>query len=74
MGAKNAFLIEGSIFGETDLLKNRARSDSYITATDCLLLKISKALFREIMDEFEDFRAEVEAISNQREWMRLARI
>lgn len=55
-------------------MKNRMRSESYITATDCYLLKITKALFKEIMDEFEDFREEVEAISNQREWMRLARI
>ena len=67
-------MIEGSIFGETDLLKNRIRSESYTTVTDCYLLQIPKALFKEVLSEFDDFRLEVEAISKQREWMRLARI
>lgn len=74
VGIKNTYLIEGSIFGETDLMKNRLRTESYIAQTDCNLLKINKALFKQIMDEFEDFRVEVESISKQREWMRLARI
>ena len=63
VGAQNSYLIEGSIFGETDLLKNRLRQESYITSTDSYLLKIPKSLFKEVMDEFEDFRREVEAIS-----------
>ena len=63
VGAKNSYLIEGSIFGETDLLKNRIRTESYTTVTDCYLLRISKPLFKEIMEEFDDFRTEVEAIS-----------
>lgn len=74
VGANNQYLIEGSIFGETDLLKNRMRSESYITITDCYLFKVPKALFKEIMDEFDDFRSQVTSISKQREWMRLARI
>ena len=74
VGAQNSYLIEGSIFGETDLMKNRMRSESYITANDCYLLRIPKALFKEIMEEFDDFRVEVESISNQRELLRLARI
>lgn len=63
VGIQNSYLIEGSIFGETDLMKNRLRTESYIAQTDCNLLKITKALFKEIMDEFEDFRVEVESIS-----------
>mmetsp|Transcript_20921 Transcript_20921/g.28178 ORF Transcript_20921/g.28178 Transcript_20921/m.28178 type:complete len:84 (-) Transcript_20921:1090-1341(-) len=74
VGAQSAYLVEGSIFGETDLLKNRMRSESYIAVTECYLLMIDKALFKEIMEEFDDFRAEVTAISQQREWMRMARI
>lgn len=74
VGAKNSYLIEGSIFGETDLLKNRLRTESYCSVTDCYLLKISKTLFKEVMQEFDDFSEEVHAISKQREWMRLARI
>ena len=74
VGAKQAYLVEGSIFGETDLIKNRMRSESYVAVTECYLLMIDKALFKEIMEEFEDFRAEVEIISAEREWMRMARI
>ena len=74
VGALNVYIIEGSIFGETDLLKNRMRTESYTTVTDCYLLKIPKVLFKEVLQEFEDFRAEIDAISKQREWMRLARI
>lgn len=74
VGAQNSYLIEGSIFGETDLLKNRMRTESYITVTDCYILRISRELFKEVMHEFEDFREEVESISKQREVMRLARI
>lgn len=50
------------------------RTESYITITDCYLFKVPKALFKEVMDEFDDFRSQVESISKQREWMRLARI
>ena len=62
VGVQNSYLIEGSIFGETDLMKNRNRTESYITVSDCYLLKITKALFFEVMEEFDDFRAEVEDI------------
>lgn len=49
VGAQNSYLIEGSIFGETDLLKNRMRTESYTTVTDCYMLKITKALFKEVL-------------------------
>ena len=42
VGAINTYLIEGSIFGETDILKKRMRSESYTAVTDCYLLQISK--------------------------------
>ena len=62
VGAKNSYLIEGSIFGETDLMKNRVRSESYTTVTDSYLLRIPKPLFKEVLQEFDDFRFEVDAI------------
>ena len=55
-------------------MKNRMRTESYTTVTDCYLLKIQKSLFKEVLQEFEDFRVEIESISKQREMMRLARI
>ena len=55
-------------------MKNRVRSESYTTVTDSYLLRIPKSLFKEVLQEFDDFRSEVEAIVRQREWMRLARI
>ena len=55
-------------------MKNRMRTESYTTVTDCYLLKIQKPLFKEVLQEFEDFRVEIESISKQREMMRLARI
>ena len=64
VGAQNSYLIEGSIFGETDLLKNRMRTESYTTVTDCYLLRINKNLFKEVLNEFEDFREEINAISH----------
>ena len=64
VGAQNSYLIEGSIFGETDLLKNRIRTESYTTVTDCYLLRIGKALFKEVLNEFDDFREEINAISH----------
>ena len=55
-------------------MKNRVRSESYTTVTDSYLLRIPKTLFKEVLQEFDDFRFEVDAIIRQREWMRLARI
>ena len=52
---KNTYLIEGSIFGEGDVLRNRPRRESYTAITDCYVLKLEKNLFNEIMEEFDDF-------------------
>ena len=55
-------------------MKNRIRTESFTTVTDSYLFRVPKVLFKEVMDEFDDFRNEVELISRQREWTRLARI
>ena len=72
LGIKKTYLIEGSIFGEGDVLCNRPRRESYTTITDCYVLKLSKDVFNEIMDEFDDFKAEVTTIAKEREIIRVA--
>ena len=54
-GIKNTFLIEGSIFGEGDVMCNRPRKESYTTVNECYILKLKKSIFNEIMEEFDDF-------------------
>ena len=41
-GIKNTYLIEGSIFGECDVLVNRPRCESYTAMADCYVLGLSK--------------------------------
>lgn len=71
-GVKNTFLIEGSIFGEGDVMRNRPRKESYTAITDCYLLKLNKCVFNEIMEEFDDFNQEVTTIAKEREIIRIA--
>ena len=70
LGLADTYLIEGSIFGETDLLKGRRRTESYSTVTDSYLLALPKDLFNEIMYEFDDFNEEVTNIAQEREVLR----
>ena len=72
LGMKNTYLIEGSIFGETDVMKNRARVESYTAVTDCYILKLPKAVFGELLEEFDDFNQEVSTIAKERELIRMA--
>ena len=71
-GIKNTFLIEGSIFGEGDVMRNRPRKESYTAVTDCYILKLEKSIFNEIMEEFDDFNQEVTTIAKEREIIRIA--
>ena len=71
-GVKNTFLIEGSIFGEGDVMRNRPRKESYTAVTECYILKLKKEIFNEIMEEFDDFAAEVTTIAKEREIIRIA--
>ena len=71
LGMKNTYLIEGSIFGETDVMKNRARVESYTTVSDSYILKLSKAVFGELLEEFDDFNQEVSKIAKEREVIRM---
>ena len=55
LGMRNTYLIEGSMFGETDVMKNRPRVESYTAVTECYTLKLPKAVFIELLEEFDDF-------------------
>jgi CRP-like cAMP-binding protein len=39
------YFLEGTVFGETDVVLNRNRSDSYKARGDCYILKLNKASF-----------------------------
>jgi CRP-like cAMP-binding protein len=51
----NKFYLEGTMFGETDIIYKRKRFENYIAKCDCYILKVEKDVFEQIMDEFEDF-------------------
>lgn len=40
-------------------MKNRNRLDSYKARGDCYILKLDKATFLQILDEFDDLRADI---------------
>ena len=73
LGIRKTYFIDGSIFGETDLMKNRLRKESYSTVTDCYILRMPKAIFIELLSEFDDFNEEVSKIAKEREAIRVAR-
>lgn len=57
---KGRFFLEGTVFGETDIvMNNRYRLDSYRARGDCYLLKLDKNDFLHILDVFEDIRVEI---------------
>lgn len=46
------FYLEGTIFGETDIILKRNRTDSYVAKGDCYILKLERTIFECILDEF----------------------
>lgn len=57
------FYTNGAMFGETDIIFNRQRLDTYLARMDCYMLRISLDNFLQILDEFEDLRNDIEAIA-----------
>ena len=53
------FFMQGTIFGECDIIFSRPRLDSYKARGDCYILKLDKSVFEQILDEFSDFREDV---------------
>lgn len=39
------FYFEGTVFGETDIIMKRNRSESYIAKSDCYILKLEATVF-----------------------------
>jgi CRP-like cAMP-binding protein len=69
-GLKPHYLIEGAMFGEKDMMLNRPLKESYTAMGNCYLLKVTRPLFKQLMEEFEDFRHEVVRIGRERERMK----
>ena len=49
---QSKFYLEGTIFGETDIILKRNRTDSYVAKGDCYILKLERTIFECILDEF----------------------
>lgn len=58
---------EGTMFGETDIIFDRKRLETYISVTDCHVLRIRRPQFETILNEVDDFRIDVESMADQRE-------
>ena len=46
------YYLEGTIFGEVEVVLMKNRSESYIAKGDCYILKLDRGIFEQIMDEF----------------------
>ena len=69
--SQNKYYLEGTIFGETDIVMNRLRNDTYMARGDCYILKLDKQVFHQIMDEFPEFKEDIDKIVAEREKKRL---
>jgi signal-transduction protein with cAMP-binding, CBS, and nucleotidyltransferase domain len=69
--SQNKYYLEGTIFGETDIVMNRLRNDTYMARGDCYILKLDKQVFHQIMDEFPEFKDDIDKIVAEREKKRL---
>ena len=65
--SQNKYYLEGTIFGETDIVMNRLRTDTYMSRGDCYILKLDKQVFYQIMDEFPEFKEDIDKIVAERE-------
>ena len=48
--------MEGSYFGDVDILVERARGESAIAETDAEVWKIGKQVFLKLLDEYDDVK------------------
>jgi signal-transduction protein with cAMP-binding, CBS, and nucleotidyltransferase domain len=69
--SQKKYYLEGTIFGETDIVMNRLRNDTYMARGDCYILKLDKQVFHQIMDEFPEFKDDIDKIVAEREKKRL---
>lgn len=71
LGLPAHYLIEGTIFGEKEVLFDRECSATYTALCDCYILKITKKSFLSLMDTCETFRNEIVNLARGREKIRL---
>ena len=62
---------KGQIFGESDIIYNRNRLDTFVAKIDCHILRLKKSYFEDIMDEFEDIKDDIYKVAEAREQQRL---
>lgn len=53
---KSLVIVEGSYFGEVDIILHRERLEAAFAAVKCEIWKITKQDFFEILDEFDSVR------------------
>lgn len=51
------------MFGETDIIFNRDRLETYASRMDCHILSLKRELFDQLIDEFDDIRQDIEAVA-----------
>lgn len=68
------YLIEGTIFGEREVLFDRDCTATYTALCDCYILKITKKSFLSLMDSCETFRIEIVKLARGREKIRLVEL
>ena len=63
-----AMLEEGSFFGETSLLRERPRNATVRAISFCNVYSLSKEIFDRMLLKYPKFKADLEKISNEREF------
>ena len=56
---KTLVYVEGSFFGEVDMILKRDRRQSAYAETKCEAWRIEKEEFYELMDQYEDIKSEI---------------
>ena len=51
--------VEGSYFGDVDILVHRARGESAIAETNAEVWKIGKQVFLKLLDEYDDVKMRI---------------
>lgn len=74
MGLPPHYLIEGTMFGEKEIMFDRELCATYTAMCDCYILKVTKKDFQKLMDSSDPFRNEVIGIARDRERLRIIEI
>lgn len=74
MGLPPHYMIEGTVFGEREVMFDRECSATYTALCNCYILKITKKSFMNLMDSCEPFRNEIVKIAREREKIRLTEL